>query len=56
MMDGFDPVVSESLWLKNVKELKVDHLEIRGEDVLVPSLFGEIHADMKNVTLNGQTI
>ena len=56
MMDGFDPVVSESLWLKNVKELKVDHLEIRGEDVLVPSLFGEIHADMKNVTLNGQKI
>ena len=56
MMDGFDPVVSETLWLKNVDELAVNNLEITGANVQEPHFHSEIHAEMNNVTLNGQKI
>ena len=56
MMDGFDPVVSQTLWLQNVKELEVRDLAIEGEHIDGPVFRNVDHADMKDVTLNGQSL
>ena len=56
MMDGFDPVVSQSLWLQGVKELEVRGLAIEGRNVNGPVFRDVEHVDMKNATLNGTTL
>ena len=56
MMDGFDPVEGESLWLKNVSELNVKGLHIRGENVHLPEVFGAMERTVEDFTVNGREI
>ncbi len=56
MMDGFDPVSGESLWLKNVAKLNVHNLKIEGEAVREPSLLTETDTSMQDFTLNGTVV
>lgn len=50
MMDGFEPVSGESLWLKNVAALNVNHLTIHGDAVKEPTYLGEIHPNIQNLS------
>ena len=56
MMDGFEPVSGESLWLKNVAELEVKGLHIEGEEIRDPTLYGEMKTALSDVSINGRTL
>jgi len=56
MMDGFDPVSGESLWLKNVSALSAEDIEIHGEDVSDPVFIGDVKAELKDVFINEKRI
>ena len=49
MMDGFEPVSGESLWLKNTAELNVNHLTIHGEAVKQPVYLGETEQKIQDL-------
>ncbi len=51
MMDGFEPVCGESLWLKNVAELEINGLHIQGKAVNEPKLFGNTKTVINGVTI-----
>ena len=50
MMDGFEPVSGESIWLKNVAALNVKHLTIHGEAVKEPVYLGETHPNIQDLS------
>jgi hypothetical protein len=56
MMDGFEPVSGESLWLKNVETLNVNGLSIQGEAVHDPVLNGAVHTKIENAEISGKAL
>lgn len=56
MMDGFEPVSGESLWLKNVANLAVSHLHMHGEAIQEPVYIGAISRQLDDVTIDGKPL
>ena len=56
MMDGFEPVSGETLWLKNVKRLSAKNVHIQGEAVREPEIFGNLKPEYENCTLEGKPL
>ena len=56
MMDGFEPVSGETLWLKNVKNLNALNVHIQGENVREPEIFGDLKPEYKNCTIEGKPL
>ena len=56
MMDGFEPVSGETLWLKNVTNLKARNVHIQGENILEPEIFGDLKPEYENCTIEGKPL
>jgi polygalacturonase len=56
MMDGFEPVSGESLWLKNVVDLDVNHLNIQGENIHDPVLLTSMNMRIQDAVINWEPL
>lgn len=54
MMDGFEPVSGESIWLKNVKELEVRNMHLYGSDIKDPKFGSDVRAEFSDVYIDGK--
>ncbi len=56
MMDGFDPVEGESLWLKNTEKLEVNGLHLYGEKILDPVLINGVETEIQDFTIEDRVL
>lgn len=52
MTDGFEKVTGKTLFIKNVKELEIENVNINGEDVSAPDIAEDTKADLSGLKIN----
>ena len=56
MMDGFEPVEGESLWLKNVSELNANNVTLTGEAITDPVIIGKTKTTLHDVRIEDRVL